>query len=528
MPSRNTSLAWTASLLACLILAYTPASAQLLGEISFPNSGAEEAQADFLEGVLYLHNFEYESAKDAFRRALEIDSEFAMAYWGEAMTHNHPIWQEQDTAAAVLVLEEMGDSLAARRAMAGTEREAAWLTTIEVLFGTDPATEGLDKEERDDRYRQAMRRLHETYPEDDEAAAFYSLSILGSAHEGRDFATYMKAAAIADTVWEDNQKHPGAAHYLIHSYDDPIHAPLGLPMARVYGKIAPAAAHAQHMTSHIFVALGLWQDVVDANVVARDVQNAGFAARDRAPRLCGHYPFWLEYGYLQQGRVEDARRVLDACRESVTADVDEGVRWHYGAMRARYLIDADAWDEIGDLGIDSEAEVEGFADYAFADGLAAYYRGDEAGVAAAIEALADPIGYDAAGRAPLLTLELEGLALLESDPESALAKLNEAADSEAGRPFMFGPPSIAKPTFELLGETLAGMGRHAEAIEAYRTQLDRTPGRADSYLGLARSASAAEDSETARDAYARLADLWKHAEPEARGVAEAREQAEKR
>ncbi|NNL66902.1 MAG: hypothetical protein HKP30_11705, partial [Myxococcales bacterium] len=354
--------------------------AQLLGEIDFPNSGAPEAQADFIEGVLYLHNFEYEDAREAFVRAREIDPGFAMAYWGEAMTHNHPIWMRQQTEAGRAVLAALGESSQERRAQAGSAREAAYLAAVETLFGEDG--DGTQKEERDDRYRDAMRRLYELHPDDDEAAAFSALAILGTAHEGRDFATYMRAAAVASEVWERNDHHPGAAHYLIHSFDDPIHAPLGLPMARRYAAIAPAAAHAQHMTSHIFVALGLWQDVVDANVVARRVQNQGFAERGRPPRLCGHYPYWLEYGYLQQGRIGEAARVLEQCLDGLASGGDEGELWHFAAMRARFAVDSEAWDKVASWVNPAAAH---HANYIFADGLAAYHLGDEAALQMAIE-----------------------------------------------------------------------------------------------------------------------------------------------
>jgi hypothetical protein len=489
--------------------------AELLGKIDFPNSGAPDAQADFVEGVLFLHNFEYEDAREAFVRAREIDPGFAMAHWGEAMTHNHPIWMQQQTEEGRAVLALLGGDSAERRARAGSEREAAYLGAVEILFGVEG--DGTEKEERDDRYRDAMRRLHESHPEDDEAAAFYALAILGSAHEGRDFGTYMRAAAVAGEVWDRNDHHPGAAHYLIHSFDDPIHAPLGLPMARRYAAIAPAAAHAQHMTSHIFVAMGLWQDVVDANVAASRVQNEGFVERGRPPRRCGHYPFWLQYGYLQQGRIAEATDVLAACIDSVTEESDEGVRWHLAAMRARQLVDTEDWEGAEALGHESAS---GFAAYVFADGLAAYHLGDSAGAAAAVTHLTAIVDDEEKESAAILALELEGLILLAKDPEAGLAKLVEASRAEAEMPYSFGPPSIAKPTAELLGEVLLELGRAAEASSAFLTQLERTPLRAASLLGLARAARAREDYELSRETYDRLATVWEAADESLAAAAE--------
>ena len=264
------------TLAALLTLTPFPGAAQNFGSVDFPTSGAAEAQPHFEAGLLLLHNFEYEDAAIRFRRAREIDPGFAMAYWGEAQTHNHPIWMQQDRDAALAILQQYAHTPAERLARVPTERERDWFETVEVLYGDG------SKQARDFRYRDAMRRLSEKYPDDHDAAALYALSLLGTAHDGRDFAIYMKAAAVAQSVFEANPLHPGAAHYIIHAFDDPVHAPLGLPAARAYSEIAPDASHAQHMTSHIFVAMGLWDDVVTANVRARDVAERGAGAEGAA------------------------------------------------------------------------------------------------------------------------------------------------------------------------------------------------------------------------------------------------------
>ena len=314
-----------------------PLSAQTLGNVDFQAAGTPEAQGRFRTGVLLLHNFEYEDAALAFQAAREADPDMAMAYWGEAMTYNHPIWMEQDRASAMSVLEALGPTGEARAARANDEWERDWLATLDVLYGDGP------KEERDFAYRNAMRRMWDKYPDDDEVAAFYALAILGTAHEGRDFATYMRAAAVVQPVFLRSPDHPGAAHYVIHAFDDPVHAPLGLPAARAYSTVAPDAGHAQHMTSHIFVAMGLWDDVVAANIRARDVQNRGLASKGRRPNVCGHYTSWLHYGYLQQGRLADAQRTMDACQERMGDDPSRSEAGYYVAMRARAAIDAEDW-----------------------------------------------------------------------------------------------------------------------------------------------------------------------------------------
>src|SRR5215510_12005404 len=271
------------------------AGAPAVGSVSFANSGAPAAQADFLVGLAQLHNFQYPQAAAAFQRAQQIDPDFAMAYWGEAMTYNHAVWMQQDRSVARAVLARLGPTPEARAAKAPTPREKAYLAAVEVLYGDG------DKYDRDRRYALAMERLHADYPDDIDATCFYALALLGTSHAGRDVPTYMKAAALMEELFEKYPQHPGAAHYLIHSVDDSVHAPLGLRAARAYAKIAPDSPHALHMTSHIFLALGMWDDVVAANEGTVHLVHAGMHARNpSAPAPgCAHPITWLAYGYLQ-------------------------------------------------------------------------------------------------------------------------------------------------------------------------------------------------------------------------------------
>ncbi len=485
------------------------AQAAGLGRIRFENSGALEAQEPFLRGVLLLHSFEYEDAASAFQEAQGLDPDFALAYWGEAMTHNHPIWQEQDRAAARAVLERLAPTPEERLAKASTERERDYLRAVEILFG-----EG-EKKSRDFAYLGAMRRLHARYPEDPEAAAFHALATLGTAHEGRDFATYMRAAGIVEEVFRQNPEHPGAVHYLIHSYDDPIHAPLGLRAARVYSKIAPRAAHAQHMTSHIFVALGMWDEVVAANQTARDVQDARRAELGRPANACGHYASWLEYGYLQQGRFEEAAGLLAACHERIrSGPASQDEKWYFARMRARYVLDTGDW-EAAALAMEGDLSGAVTAQHTsrFTTAFAALQRGDREIAArlapemAALRQQDDSTGLEIGGR------ELEAMLLLaEGEPARAVEVLQRAAEQEAAMPFAFGPPPVVKPSWELLGEVLLELERPQEAQAAFEAALARAPRRTASLLGLARAAAAAGDPVSAGEAYGSLWEIWHRAD----------------
>ncbi|SMO83355.1 tetratricopeptide repeat protein [Gracilimonas mengyeensis] len=469
----------------CIFTSTAPLHAQnqLLGKVDFPNSGSAAAQDDFMEGVLFLHNFEYEDAARAFRRAQQKDPDFALAYYGEAKTHNHPIWMQQDQDAAMEVLKRLAPTVAGRQAKAPTQREKDYLMSLEVLYGNTAESRGKSKEERDVLYRDAMKQLHEKYPEDHEITTYYGLSILGTAHEGRDYAIYMKAAAELFQVWNENQQHPGAAHYLIHSFDDPVHAPLGLPMAKAYAEIAPAAAHAQHMTSHIFLALGMWDDVIEANIVARDVQTSRQEELDEQPTVCGHYPWWLEYGYLQTGETREAREVLDTCSERITPSASNGEKWHYAVMRGHLITDTKDWDLSWQMDTEYQydANSPGARNFFFASGYASVQNGNLSEAKEHLDELnntADEVEKD------IQVKQLQGLiALEEGNHQEGMKLLQEAVATELSLPIDFGPPVIVKPSLELLGDVLLEQKNYQQALDVYEQQLERTPKRKLSIAG---------------------------------------------
>jgi len=463
------------------------------GHVEFANSGAPAAQADFLEGLALLHDFEYDLSAAAFRRAEAADPGFAMAYWGEAMTFNHPIWMQQDLAAGRAALAKLAPTAAERLAKAKTDREKAYIRTLEALYGDG------DKLQRDLSYETAMADLHARYPDDVDASAFYGLAILGTAHAGRDVPTYMRAAAVLEEAWIHHQDHPGLVHYLIHSYDDPTHAPLGLRAARIYAKIAPDAGHAQHMTSHIFVALGMWPEVIDANIKALAVMNDLRKAAGKIPVGCGHYSTWLGYGYLQTGEMDKAKDAVAQCRVmSETPDPkapvnpNDGLSGSYANMRLRYLIDAGSWpDDMAGWQLPKTAGVSTRLDFEFARFLDEIRQGHRDEAALALKELnaaaTQLIDFEAKGSDPdpsyrtrpeIIRLEAQGL-LAEFDKDFAGAEtlLSKAVGLEEKLPTAFGPPMIDKPTHELFGEFLLRRGRNTEARKQFEKAIAQTPGR---------------------------------------------------
>lgn len=471
------------------------------GEVKLKNEGNAVAQRPFLEGLAHLHNFEYGRAARAFRQAQAADPGFVLAYWGEAMTHNHPLWADQKTESARVVLARLGPDSKSRRLRARSAREAMWLDAIEALYG-----EGT-KADRDRAYHEQMRRLHESDPGDVDARAFYALSTLGLASSGRDPGIYMKAAAILEEAFPDNRRHPGILHYLIHSYDDTVHAPLGLRAARLYGPIAPGAGHAQHMTSHIYVPLGMWPESIAANVAAMAAVDDVRAQDGLGPTFCGHYAEWRVYSLYQLNRVDEAAAIVDRCKDEAAAELASGSdRTKAGGSRSlfniwavkavRQGVDTGRWPDWSNV---PAATGNLLGRFWLAYGRLHQQRGVSGSVASAQADL------QRLGREVLAALAVERpldkqlprwveQAMAQGDVlalagtgrlADATAKLRASAVYEDGLPVEFGPPALLKPSWELLGDLLLASGDKAGAADAYRRMLVAAPGRRLSLEGLA-------------------------------------------
>jgi len=514
-----------------------------LGALSMATSATSDAaRRAFLRGVLLLHLFEYDRAAAAFRAAEAAEPGFAMAYWGEAMTHTHPVWNQQDVAAGRAALGRLAATPAARAAKAPTPREKAYLGAVEVLYG-----EG-SKAHRDTLYSEAMGRLARTYPDDDQAHLFHALSLLGLSQGVRNVPTYLRAAAIAESALAREPHNPGAAHYLIHAVDDPEHAARGLPAARALLAEATDAGHGQHMASHIFMALGLWDDVVAANENAVRVVNEQVAAAGRPPVACGHYPSWLEYGYLEQGRIAKARTVLRACYEralgaskgSGSTDPDNSIVGSYEMMRARYVVDAGGTGgQVAGWTVDPGANAFAALTGTFVSGLEAARRADRSGLRSAraaydslvaqLEARAasdgsrQPEAGEFGKRLRALGSELRGLQRwADGDRDGAVGDLERAAAVEDSMAFAFGPPFVDQPSHELLGEALLMAHRPTLAAGQFSKALTSAPRRTRSLLGLARASAAAGDTASAARAYATLVSIWHAADADLAALGEAR------
>jgi len=479
------------------VAAQAPGTSQL-GTINFPSSAKPAAQGPFLTGVKANYNFEFDLAAEAFREAQKADPDFALAYWGEALSYNHPLWAEQDLAAARRVLERLAPTAAARAAKAPAGKERELIEAADVLFGAG------DKLARDLAYADALKRIHEKYPSDDELACLYALSLLGTGRPGvPNTRSAMQAAAIAQGIFQRNPKHPGAAHYIIHSFDDPDHAILSLTAAREYSKIAPSAAHALHMPSHIFVQLGMWDDVVASNVVAYKAA-VDLADRKNLPR--GREDFhtlsWLQYAYLQQGKFDDAQRCVDQAKVVADKDPNPRIRDGYASMKARQVVETARWEKLGlPAGAVKDGGAPGYdgsAAYLLAAGLSAAKLGDVATAAIAVEKLQAmrtqaESGSNAYRAKPFAIMEKEvaaAVAVAQKDTATAERLLKEATAVELTLDAPSGPPDPIKPSFELYGDLLSELGRGQDAAAQYQQSLQRMPNRRAALQGLQKATPA--------------------------------------
>jgi tetratricopeptide (TPR) repeat protein len=555
---RKNAIALSLAAIAALLLggaflpALIPAAAapqeSSLGKLDFSTSCSARAQGHFERGVLALHSFWYEESLEAFRASTKEDPNCAMGYWGEAMALNHPIWHEQETEEARGVLARIP------KAAKLTPRESAYIDAVRALYG-----EG-DKRARDRAYLAAMEKLHGDYPDDLEAASFYALSLLGVyGYQKEGHAERMRAGAVALAVHSKTPGHPGAAHYIIHSYDDPEHAILALPAALRYARIAPEAHHARHMPSHIFIQLGMWPEAVASNESAWQASVNWVKRKNLSGHLRDYHSLhWLQYAYLQQGRLAKAEEAFQLRRKTMAEPAGTSKTYtasasrYYADMAAEIIAETENWPRVAELFPEAEPpaptggpeHVHGPA----ASGsdsvpqrvavLGAFLRGWVAATAGQRERVENELkrleGFresfvrakreEAAKLLDVMQLEIRALhAAQAGEFDKAVQFMERAASVEESLPAPSGPPDLIKPSHEVFGEILLRAGRPQEAEKQFAKSLGRQPNRVRSLLGQARATAQSGDKEGARVAYNRLLQIWRYADAQTAELREARE-----
>lgn len=470
-----------------------------LGVISIDVTGAPEAIPVFKEALLLMHSFEYQDARDKFIEAQNIDPNFAMAFWGEAMTHNHPLWRETKPTKANLALKKLAPNKEERLKKLKTEFEKDLFAGAEILFSP-----GL-KEDKDNAYKEHMASLYEKYPGNHEIGAFYALSILGATQEERDYKSYEQGAKIVQGIIDENPQHPGALHYLIHSYDDPVNAPKALFAANNYAKVAPDAGHALHMPSHIYAAMGMWDEVISSNIASFNASvNRKKAKSLSVNALNFHALHWRMYAHLQKGEFEKAKELVLEMASYCEEEQTPKSLGYNAEMKTAYLVATQEWnDPLGpddfdytELNVMTQAiDIYKKAQIALAENKPAELEKlitqlnktrnlslNEAQVAgaqmcsgASNRQMATQLDID---RAEVVELELRALlALHYGEQMEAEDWLLQAVAKEESTTFNYGPPDIVKPSNELYADWLMQQKRFKEAKKQYAKVLERAPKR---------------------------------------------------
>lgn len=480
-----------------------------LGTVHFPVSCTPAVEKPLERGVALLHSFWYEEAEKEFVEITKDDPHCAMAHWGVAMSLWHQLWNDPDAKVISHGLDEV--KAAEKVTGKATPREKAYIAAIGAFYRN---SEKLDHAARAKAYSHAMKKVYESYPDDHEAAAFYALSLLASEpHEDETFANRKAAAAILEKLFAIEPDHPGVAHYLIHSYDKPQLAQLGIPAARRYAQIAPAAPHALHMPSHIFARVGLWQDDIDSNLASVTATRKTAAMQMGGAGHQFHAMTFLVYAYLQSGREVDAQKIIDEVKTMAPVPNMYGMDFDPRAAAlteflAEYDLELRHWSEAASL-----AEVPGAtpgdraitywarAIGAARSGNVKQAQKDRAEIENIRQKLVAEKKTDFADVVAKHYQEASAwVAHAEGQDDEAVATLRTLADKND----KLGEEPEGTPAREMLADLLLEAKRPQQALAEYQTDLKLNPNRFNGLYGAARAAEAAGKQSEANEYYALL------------------------
>jgi tetratricopeptide (TPR) repeat protein len=498
-----------------------------LGDINYQFPVSESAKEGFNKGLLLLHSFEYDDANDAFLEAQRVDSTEVMAYWGESMCNYKALWGLQNVEKGREVMARLGATKEERLAKASEGIERDFWEGIELLFG-----EG-ELKERNEKYVAHMASLYEQYPKDLEVAAFYALGLMWADYDNQE--NLNKSAEVAAGIMKENPTHPGALHYMIHSNDNPEHAKQAVLAANEYAKVAPDAAHALHMPSHIYVALGMWNEVVSSNEESYQaslnrIERKGLTGNDRGY----HSMAWLHYGYLQQGEYGKAEKLL---RDIISYNSDSTASKGYTInMQNEFLVETGNWlDDVAPIDIEySKMGLEAKSQKHFFNSMMAFNSKDALQIVEEINGLslqveaaklvvgdkgiamcsAGPTRYapteEGITKTNVVIHQMEALlAMLNENDEAVEQHLKEATALEASSNYDSGPPAIAYPSFEQYGEWLLTKDRPEEALGQFEISLTNRTNRSKALLGKIKALNMLERYDEAAEVQNILDVFWK-------------------
>jgi tetratricopeptide (TPR) repeat protein len=509
-------------------------SAEQLGRVDFPISCNAAAQQRFTRAMAILHSFWWEQGPAAFQAVADADSTCAMAYWGMALTAwGNPFAGGPGGNAGKGEPLRRGAAFAERALALGAEtaRERGFLAAGAALYrGSD----SVSNTRRLQAYSDTLARVYHDFPADPEVAIYYALSLVETAPKtDTTLARQKRAAAILNPLFQRFPEHPGLAHYIIHANDSPRLAALGLDAARRYAEIAASAPHAQHMPSHIFVRLGLWDETITANTRAFEagLEYARAHHQPVAPERL-HALDYMVYAYLQQGRDREARATVDTAQHLVTATIASDAliaNYNQIAMEARLPLERSDWAAASRLPVRAAELTIGAALAHFTRGIGAARLGDTARAGVEIAALA-AIQADMMRRgdndwATVVDIKRQVVTawreLAAGDTAAALKDAKAAADIEDVTEKQPVTPAELLPARELEADMLLAVGRYAEGRTAYTAALAREPRRARSLYGAGRAAELAGDRQGAATSYGTFLKQMEHGDGDRAEIARA-------
>jgi hypothetical protein len=481
-------------------------TAEQLGTVHFPVTCAASVEKPFERGIALLHSFWYDEAEKEFTQIENHDPSCAMAHWGVAMSLWHQLWDHPNAAVSKRGRTELKK---AQSLHPGTGRERDYIAALQVFYRKKG-----DHDQRAQAYSQAMEGVYQRYPDDREAAAFYALSLLAAEPDGdTTYADRKKAAGVLEKLFAQEPTHPGVAHYLIHSYDKPQLAVLGLPAARSYAKIAPAAPHALHMPSHIFARLGLWQDDIDSNLASIAATRKTAALHMGGEGHQFHAMDFLVYAYLQSGREADAQRVITEVNtlpamKSMYGEGYDPRAYALSKFPALYSLELHHWAEAAALAAAANADSTDKAITYWARAIGAARAGHVAEARQNIAELETIRQQMRKNKKPSDAQYVEDaqkeaaawVAHAGGKDEEAINALRAIAEAEEST----GDESADIPAREMLADLLLETKHPEQALAAYETDLKFNPNRFNGLYGAASAAEMAGKSETAASYYAQL------------------------
>jgi len=490
-----------AALLAAALAASGPALAHeakdQLGAVHFQTSCTPQAQKLFDQAMLFQHSFWYSASARAFEDVLKADSGCAIAYWGYAQSLLANPFNPTPAKNLPLGLETVRRGLAVG---AKTQRENDFIASIGAYYAD---YDKLDQRKRAQNYLAAMEKLAKTYPEDDEAQIYYALALdMAASPSDKTYANQLKAASILEPIFKRQPRHPGAAHYLIHTYDYPPIAAKGLDAAKRYAEIAEAAPHAQHMPSHIFTRVGYWKESIASNTEA-----ARIARAEKEPDDELHADDYMVYAYLQLGQYEKAKEIIEQMNTVTGFNPERNTApFALAASPARHVVERSDWKAAAQLQVRPTkfAYVEAMTRFARALGAARSGSPESAKAEIArLSELRDKLRHASDEYwANQVDIQLQAATAwtlyAEGRRTEALAAMTRAADAEDRTEKGTVTPGPLAPARELLGAMLLQDGAYADALAAFEATLKKEPNRLGATAGAAKAAMMAGDAEKAR------------------------------